>query len=149
MFKLCPPSLIYLAFSLIQIILDTINGMYNTAFIKTIVATIITILLNALCQEGMGIISWLIVFIPFIFMSVIVVILLYVFGLDPATGKMNVVCSNWPNNSKNATGNLIFSSKPVKRQIIKRNFMDVTYSDAPPTADEVNHDDYTTDPQLN
>ena len=59
--------------------------------------TIITILLNALCQGGMGIISWIIVFIPFIFMSVIVVILLYVFGLDPATGKVKVECSNCPN----------------------------------------------------
>ena len=69
---------------------------------------IITILLNALCQGGMGIISWIIVFIPFIFMSVIVVILLYVFGLDPATGKVKVECSNCPN--KQQSGNLIFIS---------------------------------------
>lgn len=89
MFELCAPSLIYLIFSATQIIIDTFKGLYNTAFFKLIVSIIITILLNTLCDKGLGIISWIIVFIPFMFMSVIVTILLYVFGLDVATGKMN------------------------------------------------------------
>ncbi len=145
MFKLCPPALIYLAFSLVQIVIDTYKGLYNTVLVKSIVATIITILLNALCESGMGIISWIIVFIPFIFMSVIVVILLYVFGLDPATGKISVQCTNCPNN--NATNKNDLKKKNVSKY---NNFMDVTYSDGPmPTADEVNHYDYTTDFQLN
>ncbi len=145
LFNLCPPALIYLAFSLIQIIIDTFNGMYNTAFIKVIVMTIITILLNALCQGGMGIISWIIVFIPFIFMSVIVVILLYVFGLDPATGKIKVECSNCPNKQK--SGNLIF----IKKKQSKNNFMDITYSDGPiDTVDDVNNYNniLSSDPQI-
>jgi hypothetical protein len=54
----------------------------------------ITLLLNALCQQGLSIISWFIVFVPFILMSVIVTILLYVFGLDVATGKLNANCQN-------------------------------------------------------
>ena len=111
MFKLCPPALIYLAFSLTQVIIDTFKGMYNTALMKVVVMVIITILLNALCQGGMGIISWIIVFIPFIFMSTIVFILLYSFGLDPATGKMNVVCSNCDNQQSVKSGNLIYSNK--------------------------------------
>lgn len=106
MFDLCAPALIYVAFSLTQIIIDTFKGLYNTAFFKVIVMIIITILLNALCQSGMGIISWIIVFIPFIFMSVIVGILLFVFGLDPATGKLNLQC----NDSTSKSGNLIFTS---------------------------------------
>jgi hypothetical protein len=105
MFDLCAPALIYVAFSLTQIIIDTFKGLYNTAFFKVIVMIIITILLNALCQAGMGIVSWIIVFIPFIFMSVIVAILLFVFGLDPATGKLNLQC----NNSLKG-GNLIYTS---------------------------------------
>ena len=78
MINICPPALIYLAFSLTQIIIDTFKGLYNTAFFKVIVMIIITILLNTLCQGGMSIISWIIVFIPFMFMSVIVGILFYV-----------------------------------------------------------------------
>lgn len=113
--SICPPALIYLAFSLTQIIIDTFKGLYNTAFFKFIVMVTITFLLNALCQGGMSIISWIIVFIPFIFMTVIVTILLYVFGLDAATGTLNFQCSN-PNNitntctSTNPNSNLIYSS---------------------------------------
>ena len=105
--SICPPALIYLAFSLTQIIIDTFKGLYNTAFFKFIVMVTITFLLNALCQGGMSIISWIIVFIPFIFMTVIVTILLYVFGLDAATGTLNFQCSN-PNSNPNS--NLIYSS---------------------------------------
>ena len=105
--SICPPALIYLAFSLTQIIIDTFKGLYNTAFFKFIVMVTITFLLNALCQGGMSIISWIIVFIPFMFMTVIVTILLYVFGLDAATGTLNFQCSN-PGTNPNS--NLIYSS---------------------------------------
>ena len=113
MFNICAPALIYIAFSLTQIIIDTFKGLYNTAFFKIIVMVIITILLNALCQSGMGIISWIIVFIPFIFMSVIIAILLYVFGLDPATGKLNIQCDNCDSSQSKKSGNLIYSSNKV------------------------------------
>lgn len=88
MFYLCPPALIYLFFCATQIIIDLYKGLYNTAVFKFIIMIMITILLNALCQGGLGIISWMIVFIPFIFMTVVVSILLYVFGLNAATGKV-------------------------------------------------------------
>lgn len=107
--NICPPALIYLAFSLTQIIIDTFKGLYNTAFFKFIVMVTITFLLNALCQGGMSIVSWVIVFIPFIFMTVIVTILLYVFGLDAATGTLKYACSN-PTSNTNTNSNLIYSS---------------------------------------
>ena len=105
--SICPPALIYLAFSLTQIIIDTFKGLYNTAFFKFIVMITITILLNTLCQGGMSVISWILVFIPFMFMTIIVAILLYVFGLDAATGTLNFKCDN-PNQNSNT--NLIYSS---------------------------------------
>jgi len=105
MISLCPPALIYVIFSLTQIIIDTIKGLYNTAFFKVIVAILITILLNGLCRNGMSVISWIIVFIPFIFMTVIVSLLLYIFGLDATTGKLKL-----SNNNTNQTGNLVFST---------------------------------------
>ena len=87
---LCPPALIYLLFSITQVVIDTVKGLYNTALIKIWVSTIFTILLNYLCQSGLGIISWLIVFIPFILMTLVVSILLLMFGLDPSTGKIKL-----------------------------------------------------------
>jgi hypothetical protein len=98
MIELCPPALIYLIFSITQIIIDIFKGLYNTAFFKFIVMIMITFLLNALCQQGLSIISWFIVFIPFILMSVIVTMLLYIFGLDIATGKFNYNCQNVEKN---------------------------------------------------
>ena len=88
--NLCPPALIYLIFSITQVVIDTVKGLYNTALVKIWVAFIFTILLNYLCQLGLGIISWFIVFIPFILMTLVVAILLLMFGLDPATGKIKV-----------------------------------------------------------
>ena len=88
--NLCPPALIYLIFSVTQVVIDTVKGLYNTALIKIWVAFIFTILLNYLCQLGLGIISWFIVFIPFLLMTLVVAILLLMFGLDPATGKLKI-----------------------------------------------------------
>jgi predicted membrane protein len=85
--KICAPALIYLIFSLTQVVIDTVQGIYNVAFIKLWVALIFTIILNFLCSNGLGIVSWIIVFIPFILMTVIVTMILLMFGLNPVTGK--------------------------------------------------------------
>jgi hypothetical protein len=95
---LCAPAIIYLIFSLIQIILDILKGYLNTAFVKIIVMIIITFLLNLLCKGGLSIISWIIVFIPFIFMTVIITLLLYVFGLNATTGTFQKNPNNISNN---------------------------------------------------
>jgi hypothetical protein len=149
MLNLCAPALIYVAFSLTQIIIDTFKGLYNTAFFKFIVMIIITILLNALCQSGMGIVSWIIVFIPFIFMSVIVAILLYVFGLDAATGKLKFTCDGDSDETKENSGNLIYSSSNKNKQV---KFVDVTYSDTPSDPTSETNDNlvplWSSDPQF-
>ena len=88
--EICPPALIYLVFSTTQVVIDTVKGYYNLALTKMFVALIFTILLNYLCGLGLGIISWLIVFIPFILMTLIVSMLLLMFGLDPTTGKLKI-----------------------------------------------------------
>jgi len=79
---LCPPAFIYLIFSLIQICVDSFNGLLQTAFIKLLVMIVVTFLLNTLCGSGLSIISWIIVLAPFIFMLVSASILLYVFGTN-------------------------------------------------------------------
>ena len=94
MFNLCAPAIIYLIFSITQILIDVFKGLYNTAFVKVIVTIMVTLLLNILCIRGLGVVSWIIVFIPFILMTVIVSMLLYLFGLDAATGSLNYKCDN-------------------------------------------------------
>jgi hypothetical protein len=88
--SICTPALIYLVFSIVQIIIDTGKGLYNTAFLKLIVTFLFTIFLNYLCERGLGVVSWIIVFIPFILMSIIISMLLLMLGLDPTTGKLKI-----------------------------------------------------------
>lgn len=91
---ICTPALIYLIYSVTQIILDTSNGMFNTALIKFFISIIITIVLNYLCVTGYKVISWIIVFIPFILMTIITSILLLGLGLDPFNGKLKTYNPN-------------------------------------------------------
>uniref|UniRef100_A0A6C0KG95 Uncharacterized protein n=1 Tax=viral metagenome TaxID=1070528 RepID=A0A6C0KG95_9ZZZZ len=95
----CTPALIYIIFSLVQIILDISKGLYNTALVKFFVSFVFSLLLNILCKRGLSIISWFIVFIPFILMSIVISILLFVIGLDPSTGSIT-------SNGKNITNNI-------------------------------------------
>ena len=88
--SLCAPALIYIVFSITQITMDSLRGLYNVAMVKLFVSILFTILLNHLCERGLGIVSWIIVFIPFMLMSLIVALLLSVFGLNPDTGKLNL-----------------------------------------------------------
>jgi len=100
MVTICLPASVYLIFSFTQIIIDTIKGLYNSALMKVIVTFMVTLLLNILCEKGYTSVSWMIVFIPFILMTVIVSILLYVFGIDTATGGLNYK-TNHNNSSLN------------------------------------------------
>ena len=100
MFELCAPSIIYLVFSLTQIIIDTTKGYYNTALMKFIVMIMVTILLNILCDSGLETVSWFIVFIPFILMTLIISLLLYIFGLKATTGTLDYDFSQTDNTKK-------------------------------------------------
>jgi hypothetical protein len=53
-------------------------------------------MLNILCDRGLGIISWFIVFIPFIMMTIITSLLLFVFGLSPSSGKLKYSATDYP-----------------------------------------------------
>ncbi len=85
--SLCMPALIYLIYSLTHVIIDMYKAEYSKAMIEFWLSAIFTLLLNILCQQGLGIVSWLIVSIPFLLMTTIASILLFAFQVNPATGK--------------------------------------------------------------
>ena len=110
--SLCPPAILYLGFSLTQIIIDTFKGFYNTAFFKTIVMIIFTLILNILCKKGLSIISWIIVFIPFILMTYITAVLLFVFGLSPSSDKIDYNVTNPYTSTIDQTSNTVIVKNP-------------------------------------
>jgi hypothetical protein len=97
--QLCMPALMYLIFMVMHISIDVYYKLYNMVLIKLGIATIGTLLLNVLCENNMSVISWLIVSIPFVMMTVIAVYILMMLGLNPATGKSKATVSNDPPNS--------------------------------------------------
>lgn len=101
--ELCPPAILYIVFTITHIIIDVFKNLYNLAFIKFIVMIIFTLLLNVLCSSGLTIVSWIIVFLPFILMTIITSLMLYTFGLDEATGKMKYKV-DYPNGKHNHHG---------------------------------------------
>ena len=69
--EVCTPVSFYLVFIGIQIFMDFINGMLVAAIIKFPIALIFTTLLKILCQRELTVISWILVFVPFIFTTLI------------------------------------------------------------------------------
>lgn len=50
--KICQPAILYIVLSITQILNETYQGMYNTAFFKFNVMVIFAIGLNMLCSRG-------------------------------------------------------------------------------------------------
>ena len=95
--NLCGPIILYLGFSLIQIIIDIFRSEYIVALLKFIVMIIFSVLLNILCSKELTVVAWLLVFIPFIFMTVIVSLLLLSLGMDSSSKLLSL------NNDSNIT----------------------------------------------
>lgn len=85
---LCPPALIYLVFVLTQIVMDLSSGGVSSALIKIVIGVIICFILNLLCSYDLTLIAWILVFIPFLYTTLIVGIVMYIFGTDVASGKI-------------------------------------------------------------
>jgi hypothetical protein len=81
------PALIFLIFSVTHVIVDMYKENYDKALYEFFISAIFTLLLNLLCRQGLGIVSWLIVSIPFLLMTTIAGILVYSLKVDPSTGK--------------------------------------------------------------
>lgn len=81
--QLCPPSIIFVVFLFIFLTIDLYDNKYKPAFAKMIIGFIITSLLQVLCVSGLGIISWMIVFLPLIIYTYMTIIVYTAFGIEP------------------------------------------------------------------
>ena len=84
--SLCIPALVYMIFMMVHVIVATFEENYNDAILNVILGVLMTLLLQVICLRGMSVISWIIVFIPFIFYTYMIMIIGYVFGANPQRG---------------------------------------------------------------
>lgn len=85
--SLCIPALVYMIFMLVHVIVSTFEKNYSDALLNIVLGVLMTLLLQVICMRGMGIVSWIIVFIPFIFYTYMIMIISYVFGVNPQSGS--------------------------------------------------------------
>ena len=114
--SLCAPAIIYIGFSLIQILIDIYKGIFNSAFIKFIVMIVLSLVINILCNMGLTVIAWFLVFIPIIMMTIISTLLLRVFGTDPNETELQ-------SKVKDASNNLPITNR-IDRDEIRDNLYD-------------------------
>ncbi len=94
--KICSPALLYLAFSMVQIVIDLFQGSYETSLLKFIIMFIFTAILNILCLNGYTKLVWFIVIIPIILLTYISSVLFYVFGINPGKTSVRVQAQQAP-----------------------------------------------------
>ena len=68
---------------------DTLQHQYQQSLVKMFVMIILGIVLQVLCNRGLSIVSWLIVFVPFIMFTYITAIIMFVFGLNPSAESVS------------------------------------------------------------
>jgi len=102
--KLCTPAILYIGFTLTHIVVDIFHKLYNTAILKFLLMIIFTTMLDLLCKSGLTILSWIIVFMPFILLTTITVLLLFTLGLSPDYGFLKY---KFANNDETVSDNVI------------------------------------------
>lgn len=98
--NLCIPAMIYLIFMSSHVLIATMDKEYNHAILQLLLGIVMTLFLQLLCMGGMNIISWIIVFIPFIFYTYMIVIIYHVFGLNPTNNNEDEDNDNESNKDK-------------------------------------------------
>lgn len=87
---LCPPAFLFVVYMTIQIVIDALQGFYNTSFTKIIILFFFGTILNLLCENDMTFIAWILIFVPFVLLSLMVAILLYSMKLKETSGNIDV-----------------------------------------------------------
>ena len=101
MIDICPPALVYIFFTIIQILIDFYQEKINESFEKCISGILVSALLILLCKKGLVTIAWIIVLVPFILMTFIIGLLIFVLGYDYSSGNFSNKCENIFINSDN------------------------------------------------
>ena len=89
----CAPAFIYFIFSLIHVFVAMYKQQTNEAILQFLIGLLMTCLLQLLCFKGLTIVSWIIVFIPFITYTYMMILLFNVFGLQPSETMQRYVVS--------------------------------------------------------
>ena len=137
--NLCSPAILYVGFSLTHIIIDMGREQYPSAIVKFFIMMVFTLILDMLCKRGLGTVSWLLVLIPFVSMTLITSILLSMFGVNTYSSTVRI---NSPTKES-----VQASAQAAKNALNSKVESEMSYNDVPydpddfssGTPEEVNH----------
>jgi hypothetical protein len=86
--SICPPAAVYAVYALTQVAAKIFRTEYTEALIELTASSLFVVLLNYLCSIGRSTLAWLIIFVPFVFMSVLIGLLIFLFGHDASAGRI-------------------------------------------------------------
>jgi hypothetical protein len=67
--SLCPPALLYLVYIAVQVGLDLSLGMWITSAVKIVAGIAGVVILDGFCDVDLGIVSWVIMAMPFVIVA--------------------------------------------------------------------------------
>ena len=146
--NLCPPVILFIAFSLTQIIIDTLKNLYDVALFRFIVTIVFSISLNIICEMGYETVSWLFVFTPLILMTTVTLLVLFNATTKTKTDTtkesvpmpMNIVNKKKSNTYRPQNIDEKYTVEYVKCSEVIKDIHDTTYDD-----DDVSHHDVSDD----
>ena len=120
--NLCTPALIYAIFSAIQIFFDLYGSQYILSISKLFVTIVFTYILNILCSNGLSVVSWFLIFIPFIFTLIFIEILLVSMGIHMIGSEAIEQINKIESRQK---------QMPINQNNNHSRYIDISYSESP------------------
>ncbi len=81
--NLCTPSILFVFLMMFHLLFELYDREYSMALMFLIFSVLVVLCLQILCLSGLGLIAWLIVFMPLIVYSYMGFLLFVIFGTDP------------------------------------------------------------------
>lgn len=96
--SVCSPALLLLSFSAAYMVVQVYHRHWGTFFETALISAVLAMLLQALCARHLTVVAWIVVFVPFIYMSLVISLVAY--SLIPFSAS----------SSSASSGNLIYTS---------------------------------------
>ena len=120
--KLYLPTILLIGFFFIQIFIDIYHKIYNKAAVKFIFMLILTFLVNILCHLNLFILAWMIVLLPFIYISFVTFLIYKIYKNEKKNSTMIDISNTDLSNNNIDIDNI----KRVNRDMIRNIFYDKT-----------------------
>ncbi len=80
---LCTPAILFIFLMMFHLMFELYDKEYSMAMMFLVVSILAVLCIQILCLSGLGLIAWIVVFMPLIVYSYMGFLLFVIFGTDP------------------------------------------------------------------